>query len=90
MATNGSGVEQDPVDGATDTAIGATGVGAGTDAPAASGESGGTHPPFTQIQVATGFTVTQVPGGTSTVPLGAVGSEGGAGVGLARAAIANG
>ena len=86
MAMNGSGVEQDPVDGATGAAIGATG-GAGTDAPAARGESGGTHPPLTHTHVATGFTLTQVADGTSTGPLGAVGS---AGVERVRAAIANG
>jgi len=88
-ATNGSGVEHEPVGGAADTGSGATGCGcaAGTDAAAAIGESGGTQPPFTQTQVAAGFMVVQVLGAVFTGTTGAtvVSGAGALGAGMAGA-----
>jgi hypothetical protein len=82
ILTNGSGVEHEPVEGGTSGAgTGAGACGAGAGAPMASGESGGTHPPFTHTQFDAGLMLAQVlgAGGTGTLgTIGALGTGGGA------------
>ena len=59
IATKGSGVVHDPVGSGGG---GDEGVGAGAVAVSASGESGGTQPPFTHTQFEAGLIVVQVLG----------------------------
>ena len=70
-----------PVDGsAGGGGTGAGGCGAGAGTPTASGESGGTHPPFTQTQFEAGLMLVQVLGAGATGTVGTLGA-GGAGAG---------
>lgn len=81
IETNGSGVEHVPDAAGGRAAGGGTGgCGAGTGVPAASGDPGGTHPPFTQIQSEAGWMLVHVLG--LGLGLGAAGTLGTLGAGL--------